>query len=100
MGFICMTGGNENVSANVQKAGKEAGRLDGGKLEGVQPVVGGKQGRPPDAGSDRSQSDRPEGGHGRVETSHRQLLTDSPIKGIGSSFYRDSESYFIEGGRK
>lgn len=99
MGFICMTGGSGNET-NIQKAGKEAGRLDGGKLEGVQPVVGGKQGRPSDAGSDRSQSDRPEGGHGRVETSHRQLLTDSLIKGMGPSFYRGSESYFMEGGRK
>ena len=90
MGFICMTGGNENVSANAQKAGKEAGRLDGGKLEGVQPVMGGEQRRPSDIGSDRNSGSGFTPGHGRVETSHRQLLTDSQIKGMGSSFYRGS----------
>lgn len=71
MGFICMTGSNENVSANVQKAGKEAGRLDGGKLEGVQRDVGGVQGLQGGPGSDRSQSDRPTPGHGGIERTHR-----------------------------
>ena len=76
MGIICMTGGSGN-EADIQKAGKEAGKLDGGKLEGVQPVVGGEQEQHSDVGSDRSQSDRPAGGYGGIERTHRRVLTDS-----------------------
>ncbi|WP_418925427.1 transglycosylase family protein [Dialister succinatiphilus] len=74
------SGGNENVSANVQKAGKEAGRLDGGKLEGVQPVVGGEQGQPSDIGSDRNSGSGFTPGHGGAERTHRRVLTNSQAK--------------------
>lgn len=74
------SGGNENVSANVQKAGKEAGRLDGGKLEGVQPVMGGKQEQPSDIGSDRNQGAGFTPEHGEIERTHRRVLTDSQTK--------------------
>jgi|GEM_PF-6494669 len=37
-----MTEGSGN-KADIQETGKEAGGLDGGKLGGVQPVVGGNK---------------------------------------------------------